>query len=165
MHYFLRAEGPLNISLGQRPRKGQDKAIRGLKARSIQAAGSPFPRQVAEMRVSGSRFPACFVIALFLTISLAAGVSVARDKKPPRRLLFPSKAGEITFDHQAHAKRERNACTECHDGLWPRSAKVPIKSSAGCKTCHRADGKSFGMEGNCARCHGTKGATDPKRGR
>jgi len=107
-----------------------------------------------------------FVIGFIITISLASGAIVAaQDKKPPRRLVFPSKAGNVTFNHAAHLKREKDDCTRCHDKLWPQSAKVPIKSSAECSTCHHADGKSFEMKGNCIKCHGTKGATDRRSSR
>jgi c(7)-type cytochrome triheme protein len=99
--------------------------------------------------------------AFFVTILLANGTAVrALDKKPPRRLVFSSKAGDVTFNHAAHLKREKGDCTKCHDKLWPQSAKVPVKSSAGCSTCHHAEGKSFEMKGNCIKCHATKANSD-----
>jgi c(7)-type cytochrome triheme protein len=102
-----------------------------------------------------------FVIGLFITIALAGGATVAaQHKKPPRRLMFPSKAGDVTFNHTAHLKREKGDCTKCHDKLWPQSASAPVKSSAGCGACHHADGKSFEMKGNCVKCHATKGSID-----
>jgi c(7)-type cytochrome triheme protein len=104
------------------------------------------------------------LIAWFLTISLTSVIcAAAPENKPPRRLVFPSKAGDVVFDHRAHVKREKKACPECHDILWPQSAKVPVTSSSGCGTCHHADGKSFEMKGNCMRCHATKSTTDRPR--
>jgi c(7)-type cytochrome triheme protein len=101
------------------------------------------------------------VITFLITISLASvGTVTAQDKKPPRTLVFPSKAGEVTFNHAAHLKREKDDCATCHDKLWPQSAKVPVKSSAGCGTCHHAEGKSFEMKGNCIKCHAAKGNAD-----
>jgi len=115
----------------------------------------------SKIRILGDCFPMRFMIGFFIAILLASGATVAaQDKKPPRRLVFPSKAGDVTFNHMAHLKREKGHCTECHDKLWPHSAKVPVKSSAGCRTCHRVDGKSFEMKGNCIKCHATKGAAD-----
>ncbi len=106
------------------------------------------------MRILGDCLPVRFAIAFFITISLASGATAAtQHKKPPRRLVFPSKAGGVNFNHAAHLKREKGDCTQCHDKLWPKSAKVPVKSSAGCGTCHHADGKSFEMKGNCIKCH------------
>ena len=85
----------------------------------------------------------------------------ADDAQPPGKLVFPSKAGDTTFDHAGHLKREKGDCTGCHEGLWPKSAKVPLKSSDGCKACHKAGGKSFEMPGNCVRCHPTGGQAAP----
>ncbi len=97
------------------------------------------------------RYLAAFVMTVVL---VGGGLAAAQDKKPPDKLVFPSsKAGDVTFDHAAHVKREKGNCATCHDKLWPQSAKVEIKSSSGCATCHRADGKSFEMKGNCKRCH------------
>ena len=93
------------------------------------------------------------MISFLCEITLAAQAG-----KAPGKLLFPSKAGDVTFDHGAHLKREKGVCTACHDKLWPQSAKEPLRSSAGCKDCHRAEGKSFDMKGNCAKCHQSKAA-------
>jgi c(7)-type cytochrome triheme protein len=107
-----------------------------------------------------------FVMAFFISISLTPAAAVAaQDKKPPFRLVFPSKAGDVTFNHAAHSKREKGDCTTCHDKLWPQSAKVPVKSSDGCSTCHHANGKSFDMKGNCIKCHAAKGGTARPGGR
>ena len=108
-------------------------------------------------------FPMRLVIAFFITLLLASGTTVGdQPKKPPRRLVFPSKAGDVTFNHTAHVKREKRNCSECHPQLWPQSADVPLTSSDGCKACHHASGKSFEMKGNCVKCHATKAATDQR---
>lgn len=91
---------------------------------------------------------------LILLCAIAGGLMLAADDaQPPGKLVFPSKAGDITFDHAAHVKTEKGECASCHEKLWPRSAKVPLKSSEGCKACHIAGGKSFEMPGHCVRCH------------
>ncbi len=98
-------------------------------------------------------------IASILGLALLCSISAAgAGKKPPAKLVFPSKAGEIAFDHAAHAKREKGNCKRCHDKLWPRPAKVALTSSAGCRSCHTAGGASFEMKGNCKKCH----AGDPE---
>ena len=100
-----------------------------------------------------------YLIAFVMTAALVGGVRAAdQDKKLPGHLVFPSKAGEVIYDHPAHVKRAKGECATCHDKLWPQSAKVEIKSSSGCGTCHKADGKSFEMKGNCKRCHPAEGA-------
>jgi c(7)-type cytochrome triheme protein len=92
-------------------------------------------------------------LILFLVVFSCLPMLIAQGKTPPAKLVFPSKSGDITFDHAAHAKRAKGGCKGCHDGLWPQSAKAPLKSSDGCRTCHQAGGKAFEMKGNCARCH------------
>ena len=90
---------------------------------------------------------------LMIVALVAVGAVAAEDNKPPGKLVFPSKAGDVPFEHPAHVKREQGSCTTCHDKLWPQSTKVPLKSSAGCRTCHQAGGKAFDMKDNCQRCH------------
>lgn len=98
-------------------------------------------------------------IAFFVAAVLVCGATVAaQEKKPPAKLVFPSKAGEVVFDHAAHLKREKGDCSPCHDKLWPQSTKDPLTSSAGCRTCHQAGGVSFEMKGNCDKCHPAVGA-------
>ena len=96
---------------------------------------------------------------LFITLLLVDWAAwTAYAKKQPRRLVFPSKAGDIVFNHRAHSKRLNGNCKRCHDGLWPQSAKTPVRSSDGCRICHHAAGEAFEMKGNCARCHSPKNA-------
>jgi c(7)-type cytochrome triheme protein len=96
-----------------------------------------------------------FTLAILLSVALTgAGVAAADgEKRPPARLVFHSKAGDVLFNHRAHAAREKRECGVCHDELWPASTARPLASSAGCRTCHRADGKAFDMKGNCQKCH------------
>jgi c(7)-type cytochrome triheme protein len=98
------------------------------------------------------------VLGWFLAVVLITGIAIAADDpKPPLKLVFPSKSGPVEFDHAAHLEREKGHCAACHDKLWPQSAKEPLKSSDGCRTCHKAGGKSFPMQDNCKKCH----TTDP----
>jgi len=55
----------------------------------------------------------------------------------------------------AITQRENGECTSCHDNLWPQSTAETLKSSTGCRTCHKPDGKAFSARdrGNCVRCH------------
>ncbi len=99
-------------------------------------------------------------IAFLIAVALACGAMVAAEsKKPPVKLVFPSKAGDVAFEHAAHLKRQKGDCGACHDKLWPQSAAEPLKSSSGCRACHTAGGAAFEMKGNCQKCHpegGTK---------
>jgi c(7)-type cytochrome triheme protein len=92
--------------------------------------------------------------AVFLALALVLGAASAADNaKLPEKLVFPSTSGPVTFDHAAHVKSRGGHCAPCHDKLWPKSAKEPLKSSDGCRTCHQAAGPAFEMKGNCKRCH------------
>ena len=100
-----------------------------------------------------------YVIAAIAAIILAGSAEVtAQSKKPPEKLVFRNKGGDVTFTHAAHIRREQGECAACHEKLWPQSAAEPLKNSDGCKTCHEADGRAFEMKGNCVRCHPTTGA-------
>ena len=79
----------------------------------------------------------------------------------PQKLVFQSKRGDVAFAHAAHVDREKGECATCHPKLWPQSAKEPLKSSDGCRTCHKAGGPAFESKGNCAKCHPDAGAKAP----
>jgi c(7)-type cytochrome triheme protein len=79
----------------------------------------------------------------------------------PGRLVFPSKRGDVVFAHAAHVDREKGDCATCHPKLWPQSVQQPLKSSDGCRTCHKAGGPAFESKGNCAKCHPDAGAKTP----
>jgi c(7)-type cytochrome triheme protein len=103
-----------------------------------------------------------YVIALFL-VSVVALAVLAREKKPPVKLVFEAKLGNVTYDHAAHLKRAKGDCKVCHDKLWPQE-KAPLNFKAGlhkpaeagqtsCGACHHAGGASFETKGNCNKCH------------
>jgi c(7)-type cytochrome triheme protein len=101
-----------------------------------------------------SSIRARYAVAFFIAIGLVGGaIASGQDKTPPEKLVFQSKAGDVTFPHAAHIGREKGECATCHAKLWPQSAKEPLKSSDGCRTCHRAGGRAFAMQGNCGKCH------------
>jgi c(7)-type cytochrome triheme protein len=90
---------------------------------------------------------------------------IAQDKKAPPKMTFTSKMGNVTFDHDAHSKREKNNCKACHDTLW-KQEKGDLKFKQGmhkpaeaaktsCGACHHAGGKSFAATAkeNCSKCH------------
>ncbi|MBI4878016.1 MAG: hypothetical protein HY822_25580 [Acidobacteria bacterium] len=107
------------------------------------------------------------LISVFTTFVLLCGLAaLAQEKKPPEKLVLQAKTGNVTFDHTAHAKREKNDCKACHDKLFKQDAKAPLNYKAGmhkpaetaktsCGACHRAGGSAFGTVGNCAnsKCH------------
>jgi c(7)-type cytochrome triheme protein len=104
----------------------------------------------------------------FLLIAIT-GLSIsAQQPKPPEKLTFKAKMGDVLFDHAQHVKAAKNNCTTCHDKLWPQSATAPLNFKAGmhkpaeakhtsCGFCHHPGGGSFATKDNCNRCH-KKGA-------
>ena len=72
-----------------------------------------------------------------------------------------NKGGDVIFTHATHVDREKGECATCHQKLWPQSAKEPLKSSDGCRTCHKAGGPAFESKGNCVKCHPNGGAKTP----
>jgi c(7)-type cytochrome triheme protein len=94
--------------------------------------------------------------------------TMAQEKKaatPPAKLVFAAKNGNVTYDHAAHAKREKNECKVCHPGEFAQDAKAPLNWKANmhktaeaakksCGACHRAGGTAFESKGNCTtKCH------------
>jgi hypothetical protein len=70
------------------------------------------------------------VVAMLVNVALAGLATVAaQDKKPPERIVFPSKQA-TTFLHARHIERENVECTSCHDKLLPKSTAEGLKSSA-----------------------------------
>ena len=89
-------------------------------------------------------------LAYFLFFSMLGLTAVlAQNKTPPAKFVFQAKTGNITFDHAAHAKREKNNCKACHPTLFLQDAKAPLvfrpphkneeDKKTSCGSCHRAD--------------------------
>lgn len=99
-------------------------------------------------------------ILLFFFASLVYGEDGA-NVCPPDQLVFPAKPGNVTFKHKLHADRTQS-CTVCHDGIFPKDAKVPLNykphpkaeaSKTSCAACHVVGGTSFPSKGSCMKCH------------
>ncbi len=103
------------------------------------------------------------MLCLFAAAALLVS---AQEKKAPAKLTFAAKTGAVTYDHAAHAKREKNDCKVCHDKLFKQDAKAPLEykpamhktaeaNKTSCGSCHRAGGQAFETKGNCAngKCH------------
>lgn len=89
--------------------------------------------------------------------------------------MIKAKVGNVTFDHVAQAKREKNACDVCHSELFAQDAKAPVafksphkkpeEANPSCGSCHRAGGASFETKGNRANSEcPVKAAAKKKRG-
>ena len=119
------------------------------------------------------------IIAVTAVLTLFGGLALVaeekQEKKAPSKLTFTAKTGNITYDHTAHAKREKNDCKVCHDKLWPQDAKAPLNFKAGmhkpaeakkssCASCHVTGGKAFETKGNCTKCHAKPAAKPAAKG-
>src|SRR6476646_6074983 len=105
------------------------------------------------------------LVAALFVLFMVVGLAIRADeKKPPVKLVFESKMGNITYDHVAHLKRDGGDCKVCHDRLFQQDAKAPLNFKAGmhkpaeasqtsCGFCHHAGGKSFETKSNCSKCH------------
>ena len=106
-----------------------------------------------------------FFVTILICMSLGGAATIlAQDKKAPPKLVFPSKMGNVTFDHAAHVKRAKDDCKACHDKLFEQSAKAPLNFKAAlhktaetaqtsCGSCHHAGGTAFESKANCNKCH------------
>ena len=102
---------------------------------------------------------------LNLTAGFVALVLVGlAAEKPPEKLVFESKMGNVTFQHAKHLERAKGDCKVCHDKLFQQSAKAPLNykaamhktaeaSKTACAACHVAGGTAFVTTGNCVKCH------------
>ena len=111
------------------------------------------------------------LVYLLGILMLAFTALVAQNKTPPTKLVIQSKPGNITFDHTAHAKREKNDCKVCHTALFAQDAKAPLAfkpphkneedKKTSCGSCHRAGGAAFETKANCTngKCHVKAAAT------
>jgi c(7)-type cytochrome triheme protein len=102
---------------------------------------------------------------LLLLPILGLTILTAQDQTPPAKITLAARNGNVTFDHSAHAKREKDKCGACHPALFPQSAKTPAgfrpphkgseDKQTSCASCHRAGGTAFASAGNCnnGKCH------------
>ncbi len=99
-----------------------------------------------------------------IAILMAGSVLVGQEKKPPDKLTFAAKNGNVTLDHASHVKAAKGDCKACHVKLFAESATAPLNFKAGmhkpaetaktsCGFCHHAGGAAFESKGNCAKCH------------
>lgn len=107
------------------------------------------------------RYSVFFLLATFC----AAPLVLAQTKTPPPKIVMSAKPGDVTYDHAAHAKREKNECKVCHPKPWAQDAKTAVAfkpphkkledAKASCGACHHAGGKAFETKGNCtnSKCH------------
>lgn len=102
-----------------------------------------------------------FTIAGFLA---AFGAFAQQEKKPPQKLVFTTKNGNVNYDHAAHLMRAKEDCKTCHETLFKQDSKAPLNfkpnlhktaemDKTSCGFCHRAGGAAFESKGNCAKCH------------
>jgi c(7)-type cytochrome triheme protein len=103
------------------------------------------------------------------TLVFAFGTLLVAADKGPEKMVFPSKMGDVTFQHEKHSAREKEGCKACHDKIFPQK-KAPLnfkihkaaetkKVSCASAGCHHPGGRAFAttVAANCKSCH-VKGA-------
>ena len=106
-----------------------------------------------------------YAMLLLIPFLMTGGlVLLGQDKKPPEKIIFEAKPGNVTFVHETHVKAAKGDCKVCHDALFPQSKTAPLNWKAGmhkpaeagktsCGYCHNPSGPAFETKGNCAKCH------------
>jgi c(7)-type cytochrome triheme protein len=105
-----------------------------------------------------------FALTAFLAgAGMQGRLSVVFAPKTPKEIVFPSKQGNVPFNHALHSKRVKNNCKVCHDKLFPESSapmnykaaehKTAETARTSCGGCHYPGGDAFEAKGNCAKCH------------
>jgi len=115
--------------------------------------------------MTGMRNALAYVLLFTMVALTSMPAQDQKDKKVPTKLVFAAKNGNVTYDHTAHAKREKNECKTCHPAQWPQDAKAPLNWKAAmhktaetaktsCGSCHHPGGTAFESKGNCtSKCH------------
>lgn len=101
----------------------------------------------------------------FLGVALLLNSVAAQQAKAPAKMVFESKFGKVTFDHESHTKREKGDCKGCHPSVFKEDAKAPLNfkdamhkkstaAKASCAHCHHPGGKAFEAKAaTCKNCH------------
>jgi c(7)-type cytochrome triheme protein len=103
-------------------------------------------------------------VLLILMLMIAGLALLGQDKKPPEKIVFAAKPGNVTFVHATHLKAVKGDCKACHDSLFQQNKTAPLDFKAGmhkpaeaakksCGHCHNPEGPAFETKGNCAKCH------------
>jgi c(7)-type cytochrome triheme protein len=101
---------------------------------------------------------------LFALAWITLTPSQAQEKKPPEKLVFETKMGNVTFDHAKHLERAKNDCATCHEKLFQQSKTAPLNykekmhqvaeaNKTSCAHCHVEGGMAFATKGKCTTCH------------
>ena len=94
---------------------------------------------------------------------VATGMILAQEKAAPKELVYESKNGPVTFNHEKHVERVEGKCDTCHPAVFKQEKgtlgykegmhKKAEASKTSCAACHVAGGKAFETKGNCTKCH------------
>src|SRR5690242_16536836 len=103
-------------------------------------------------------------IPIYVITVMLGGLLLLAQPKPPDKLVFNTKQGNVTFDHAAHLARAKNDCATCHEKLFTQSKTAPLNfkgaihktaetAKTSCGACHNPSGPAFETRGNCTKCH------------
>ena len=58
---------------------------------------------------------------LWLILMIAGLALLGQDKKPPEKIVFQAKPGNVTFVHATHIRAAKGDCKVCHDSLFQQN--------------------------------------------
>jgi hypothetical protein len=100
-----------------------------------------------------TRIEKTLVLVFLIVFSALSVVGYSIRNAEPKKIVLPSQAGTVIFDHVSHVKQELE-CNLCHHTMTEKTEKV--KS---CKQCHNVQKKGSSIlradafHGNCGECH------------
>ena len=100
-----------------------------------------------------TRIEKILVVVFLVVFSLLGIVGYSIRDAEPKKIVLPSQAGTVIFDHVIHVEQELD-CDLCHHTMTEETEKP--KS---CKRCHNAQKKGSDISradafhGNCGECH------------
>lgn len=102
------------------------------------------------------------VVAISALFLLAVNLPARSDASLiPLVRVFPSSAGDVTFQHQTHIQERGIQCTECHHQINAKKLETPHpdyfkQSWIKCRICHNEEAaKGNASLYSCTACHRT----------
>ena len=97
--------------------------------------------------------PEKLVLIVFLVVFSILGIIGYSIRAEPKKIVLPSQAGSVIFDHVLHLEYSED-CSNCHHTMTEETAKVKP-----CGKCHNPQKKgselmrSDAFHQNCGECH------------
>ncbi len=99
------------------------------------------------------------VIVFLAAFSMLGIIGYSIRDAEPKKIVLPSKAGTVIFDHVTHVDTCDNECVLCHHTMPEEAKPEEAEKPKPCGKCHNAQKKgsdilrSDAFHGNCGGCH------------